>query len=131
MSPYVGISESHLSNFNSENTQKGVGAPESALQYEAGVKFAWFDNRLVVNTAAFDVKRDNVATLTTIKVSRPSFSTVKKTRGTEASADAALTDQWHILVNATSQDAFITNNPQGVTSVGHHPQGAPNFLANL
>lgn len=131
MSPYVGISESHLSNFNSENTQNGVGAPESALQYEAGVKFAWFDNRLVVNTAAFDVKRDNVATLTTINGIETVVFDSQKTRGTEASADAALTDQWHILVNATSQDAFITNNPQGVTSVGHHPQGAPNFLANL
>lgn len=43
-----------------------MGAPESALQYEAGVKFAWFNDRLVANTAAFNVKRDNVATATTI-----------------------------------------------------------------
>src|SRR6202020_29132 len=66
ISPYAGVSESHLTNFNSENTQNGVGAPESALQYEAGIKFAWFDDRLVLNTAAFNVKRDNVASAVTI-----------------------------------------------------------------
>jgi iron complex outermembrane recepter protein len=47
----------------------------------------------------------------------------QKTRGEEASLDAALTDQWHILVNAISQDPVITHNPQGVTSVGNHPRG--------
>jgi iron complex outermembrane receptor protein len=131
MSPYVGVSQSHLSNFNSENAQAGVAVPESARQYEAGIKFAWFDEKLVLNTAAFDVKRDNVATLTTIDGIETVVFDSQKTRGTEASIDAALTDQWHVLINATSQDAFITDNPQGITSVGHHPQGAPNFLANL
>jgi iron complex outermembrane recepter protein len=32
MSPYVGVSKSNLANFNSENTQNGIGAPESALE---------------------------------------------------------------------------------------------------
>jgi iron complex outermembrane receptor protein len=131
MSPYAGVSESHLSNFNSENTQNGVGAPESALQYEAGIKFAWFDDRLVLNTAAFNVKRDNVASAVTINGVETVVFDSQKTKGEEASLDAALTDQWHILVNATSQDPVITSNPQGVTSVGNHPQGAPDFLANL
>jgi iron complex outermembrane receptor protein len=131
MSPYAGVSESHLTNFNSENTQNGIGAPESALQYEAGIKFAWLDDRLILNTAAFDVKRDNVASAVTINGIETVVFDSQKTRGEEASLDAALTDQWHILLNATSQDAVITSNPQGVTSVGNHPQGAPDFLANL
>src|SRR6185312_1432475 len=33
ISPYIGASKSYLSNFNSENTQNGIGAPESAMQY--------------------------------------------------------------------------------------------------
>jgi iron complex outermembrane receptor protein len=131
MSPYAGVSESHLTNFNSENTQNGVGAPESARQYEAGIKFAWLNDRLVVNTAAFNVKRDNVASVTTIDGIETVVFDSQKTKGVEASADAAVTDQWHILANATRQDAVITNNPQGVTSVGHRPQGAPAELANL
>jgi iron complex outermembrane receptor protein len=61
VSPYVGVSKSYLSNFNSENVQTGIGAPESALQYEAGLKFSLLNDRVVLNKAVFDVKRDNVA----------------------------------------------------------------------
>src|SRR6201991_3256924 len=66
MSPYLGVSSSHQTNFNSENTQNGVGEPESALQYEAGIKFAWLDDRVLLNTAAFDVRRNHVATAVTL-----------------------------------------------------------------
>ena len=131
MSPYVGVSSSHLTNFNSENTQNGVGEPESALQYEAGIKFAWLDDRVLLNTAAFDVRRNHVATATTLDGVETVVFDSQKTRGAEISADLAVTDQWHLLANATQQDAFITNNPQGITSVGHRPQGAPDLLANL
>jgi len=131
MSPYVGVSSSHLTNFNSENTQNGVGEPESALQYEAGIKFAWLDDRVLLNTAAFDVRRNHVATAVTLDGVEAVVFDSQKTRGEEISADLALTDQWHLLANATHQDAFITNNPQGITSVGHRPQGAPDRLANL
>src|ERR1700754_1005436 len=131
MSPYVGVSRSHLTNFNSENTQNGVGAPESALQYEAGIKFAWLDDRVVLNTAAFDVRRNHVATAVTLDGVETVVFDSQKTRGEEISADLAVTDQWHLLANATHQDAFITNNPQGITSVGHRPQGAPDRLANV
>jgi iron complex outermembrane recepter protein len=131
MSPYVGVSKSHLANFNSENTQNGIGAPESALQYEAGIKFSFFDDRLVVNTAVFDVSRDNVATLTTINNIESVVFDSQKTKGAEASVDAKITDQWHVSANVTGQHAVITDNPQGITSVGNHPQGAPAFMANL
>ena len=36
-----------------------------------------------------------------------------------------------MLANVTTQDAVITDNPQGVTSVGNHPQGVPANMANL
>ncbi|HXP02078.1 MAG TPA: TonB-dependent siderophore receptor [Luteibacter sp.] len=131
MSPYVGVSRSHLTNFNSENTQNGVGAPESALQYEAGIKFAWLADRIVLNVATFDVKRDHVATAATVNGIEAVLFDSQKTRGTEASADVAVTDQWHLLANVTHQNAYITDNPQGITSEGHRPQGAPDVLANL
>lgn len=131
MSPYVGVSSSHLTNFNAENTQNGVGEPESALQYEAGIKFAWLDDRVLLNTASFDVRRNHVATAVTLGGVETVVFDSQKTRGEEISADLAVTDQWHLLANATHQDAFITNNPQGIASVGHRPQGAPDLLANL
>ncbi|HWB50786.1 MAG TPA: TonB-dependent receptor [Stellaceae bacterium] len=131
LSPYFGVSESHLTNFNSENTQNGVGAPESALQYEGGVKTSFLDDRVVLNAAAFYITRDNVAAATTINGVETVVFDSQRTKGVEASLDIAATDQWHILANATAQDAVITSNPQGVTSVGHHPQGVPAVMANL
>jgi len=50
ISPYIGVSKSNLTNFNSENTQNGIGAPESALQYEAGIKFSLFNDKVILNT---------------------------------------------------------------------------------
>ncbi len=129
--PYFGVSTNHLANFNSENTQNGVGVPESAMQYETGVKFSLLRDRFIVNTAAFNITRDNVAALVSINGVETIVFDSQRTRGFEASLYASLTPQWRLLANVTDQDSIITNNPQGITSVGHHPQGAPAHMANL
>jgi iron complex outermembrane recepter protein len=131
VSPYAGVSKSYLTNFNSENTQNGIGAPESALQYEAGIKFDFFNERLVINTAAFDVARSNVAAAVTIGGVETVVFDSQRTRGAETSIDAAVTDKVHVYANATAQNAFITNNPQGITSIGNRPQGVPAYISNL
>jgi iron complex outermembrane recepter protein len=131
ISPYIGVSESHLANFNSESTQNGIGAPEAARQYEAGIKFSFLNDRIVMNTAVFNISRNNVATLVTINGIEDVVFDAQRTRGAEASWDTQITRQWHLLANVTAQDAVVTDNPQGVTSVGNHPQGVPAYLANL
>ena len=129
--PYFGASTSNLANFNSESTQNGVGAPESARQYEVGIKFPLFGNRVALNTAGFNIDRNNVAALVTINGVETIVFDSQRSRGFEASFDGKATEQWHILANVTTQDAVITDNPQGVTSEGNHPQGAPGNMANL
>ncbi len=131
VSPFVGVSKSYLSNFNSENAQTGIGAPESALQYEAGVRFSLLNDRFVLNTAVFDVTRDNVAAPLSIGGVETVVFDSQRTKGYEASLDARVTDQWRILANFTAQNAVITDNPQGITSVGNHPQSVPAYMANL
>jgi iron complex outermembrane recepter protein len=131
VSPYIGASKSFLTNFNSENVQNGIGAPESALQYEAGIKFSLFDDRITLNTAAFDVSRNNVAAAVTLNSVETVVFDSQRTKGAEASLDAKVTDQWRMLANVTFQNAVITDNPQGITSVGNHPQGVPAYMANL
>jgi len=129
ISPYVGVSKSYLTNFNSENTQNGIGAPESALQYEAGIKFSLFNDKIILNTSAFNISRDNVATL--ISATDTIVFDSQLTNGVEASLDAKITDQWHLLANATAMNAVITSAPQAVTTIGNHPQGVPAYMANL
>ena len=129
MAPYIGASKSYLTNFNSENTQNGIGAPESALQYEAGIKFSLLNGKIVLNTAGFTVMRDNVATL--ISATDTIVFDSQRTNGAEVSLDAALTEQWHLLANATVQDAVVTGAPQAVATIGNRPQGVPAHMANL
>lgn len=132
ISPYVGVSKSYLSNFNSENTFNGIGAPESALQYEAGVKLSLLHDKVVVNTSVFNISRDNVATLFTNSLGQELVAFDSQLdNGIEASVDAAITDRWHLLANATAMEAIITSAPQALTTAGNHPQGVPAYMANL
>jgi iron complex outermembrane recepter protein len=68
LAPFAGVSKSYLTNFNSESTQTGLYAPESGLEYEAGVKLSTPDGRLVLTAAAFKILRDNVFTENTAAV---------------------------------------------------------------
>jgi iron complex outermembrane recepter protein len=132
ISPYVGASKSYLSNLNSENAQDGIGAPESAQQYEAGIKFSVLNDKIVLNTSVFNVSRDNVATTFTNSLGQEAVTFDSQiTNGVEASLQAALTDQWHLLANFTAQKAVVTDAPQTPTTVGNHPQGVPAYMANI
>jgi iron complex outermembrane recepter protein len=93
--------------------------------------FSFLQDRLVINTALFDISRDNVAALTTIGGVETVVFDSQSTRGGELSLDTRITDQWHLLANFTLQRAVITDNPQGISSIGKHPQGAPASIANL
>ena len=135
MAPYVGASQSYMANFNSENVQNGIGKPESARQYEAGIRYSFFNERIVLNTAVFNVSRDNVATLFTPStgpnagVQIVTFDS-QLTNGEEVSLIAKVTDQWSILANATHQQAVLTSAPQAVAQIGNVPQGVPANMAN-
>jgi len=128
MTPYFGVSRSYLANFNSENTAFSIGPPESALQYELGVKWAFDDGRYVLNTALFDVKRDHVAT--PFGDDQIAFDS-QRTSGAEASFDADLTSSWHIYANFTAQHARITDSAETPGALGTTPQGAPAYMANF
>lgn len=135
VSAYTGASKSWLTNFNSENTQQGIGPAESALEYEAGLKFASLDNKIVVNTAAFRILRNNVATTFTDANGNEAVTfDAQRIDGVEASLDARFTDAWHVRANATAMDPAVTASPQTAvpaTVLGHQPQGVPRYLANL
>ena len=128
ISPYFGVSRSYLANFNSENDAFSIGPPESALQYELGVKWSFLDGLYVLNTALFNVKREHVAT--PYGDSQIAFNS-QHTRGIEASLDASLTPNWHLYANFTAQQAHITYSPDTPGAVGTMPQGVPARMANL
>ncbi len=126
VSPFVGVATSHLANFNSEATQNGIEPPESAIQYEAGLKLAPFGDRLSVTASAFRVKRQNVFT----EVGTTVFFNDQETWGGELDAQWRATSRLHVLANLTAQHAELTDNPSQPAATGKQPVGVPSRIAN-
>jgi iron complex outermembrane receptor protein len=127
VSPFFGAAHSNLVNFSSEATQNGVQAPETGMSYEAGVKIAGFNRRLMFTAAGFDVKRNNVFTLVG---DVPVFND-QKTNGGEANAELRVGAGWNILANVTAQHAWLTDNPSNPAATGKRPVGVPQHIVNL
>lgn len=127
VSPFFGVARSHLVNFSSEATQNGLAAPESALQYEGGVKANAFDDRLTVTAAGFAVTRNNVFAL----VGDVPVFNAQRTYGGEIDVDARPTPRWRITANATLQHATLTANPSNPAATGNWSQGVPATMAHL
>jgi len=127
VSPFAGVATSHLANFNSEATQNGIEPPESAIQYEAGVKLEPLGDRLSVTASAFRVKRRHVFT----EVGTTVFFNDQATWGGELDAQWRATSRWNILANLTAQHAELTNNPSQPGATGKQPVGVPSRIANV
>ncbi len=127
VSPFFGVAHSNLANFNSEATQNGVQAPETGMQYEAGVKVATFNNRVLVTAAAFHVMRNNVFSLVS---DIPVFND-QRTQGGEGTVEVSLSRRWQLNANATGMHASLTDNPSNPAATGRRPQGVPNRIVNL
>lgn len=127
VSPYFGVAHSNLANFNSEATQNGVQAPETGTQYEAGVKIAALNDRMLITAAAFHVMRNNVFAL----VSDVPVFNDQLTQGGEGSVELALVRHWKLNANATGMHASLTDNPSNPAATGRRPQGVPNRIVNL
>ncbi|ADW68223.1 TonB-dependent receptor [Granulicella tundricola] len=124
---FFGVAHSNLVNFNSEATQNGVQAPETGTQYEAGIKAAALNDRILITAAAFHVKRDNVFSLVS---DIPVFND-QLTQGGEGSVELSLTHHWKLNANGTGMHAALTNNPSSPAATGRRPQGVPNRIVNL
>jgi iron complex outermembrane receptor protein len=131
VSPYVGVSEGHLANFNSEAVTSGLNAPENSLQYEAGVKFEGLNGRATLTTAVFDTQRDNVQASLVVGSNNVVVFNSQRTEGFEADVLVEPVDKWKIIGNVTFQDAELTENPSQPAAVGKHPQGVPERIFNL
>jgi iron complex outermembrane receptor protein len=127
--PFAGVSKSYLTNFNSEATSQGLVAPESGLEYEAGIKLSTPDNRIILTAAAFDIQRTNVFTENTV-TGQVAFN-AQKSYGFDADLQMLITPQWTVLANMISQTARLTAVPLTPAQVGNWPVGVPAHIYNI
>jgi iron complex outermembrane receptor protein len=131
VAPFVGVARSYLTNFNSEATSQGLVAPESGLEYEAGVKLSTPDNRFVLTAAAFDIQRTNVFTENTATSPITVAFNAQKSYGFDADLQMQITPQWQVLANMISQTAKLTAVPLTPNQVGNWPVGVPAHIVNV
>jgi len=131
IAPFAGVSRSYLTNFNSEATSQGLVAPESGLEYEAGIKFSTPDNRIILTAAAFDIQRTNVFTENTAVVPNLVAFNAQKSYGFDADLQMLITPQWTVLANMISQTARLTAVPLTPAQVGNWPVGVPAHIYNI
>jgi iron complex outermembrane recepter protein len=131
VAPFAGVSKSYLTNFNSEATQQGLVAPESGLEYEAGIKFSTPDNRIILTAAAFDIQRTNVFTENTAVIPNTVAFNAQKSYGFDADLQMLITPQWTVLANMISQTARLTAVPLAPSQVGNWPVGVPAHIYNI
>ncbi|SBV51906.1 TonB-dependent receptor [Xanthomonas bromi] len=104
----------------------------SARQYEAGIKAARSDQRIDATLAVYDIRRDNLLTLTGQDV----LSTVgaQTSRGLELSLSAQPTAHWMVDANLAFTDARyrdFVDPGSGLDASGNRPANVPRTVFNL
>ncbi|WEK29100.1 MAG: TonB-dependent siderophore receptor [Candidatus Pseudomonas phytovorans] len=131
--PYVSYSESFK--LASGNSFDGSPfEPETAKQYEVGIKYQPPGSEHYVTVAAFDLRRQNVATT---DVDHPGFSVQQgevTSRGLEVEGVAKPLPGLNLITAYTYNDVEVTkDNPNtlGVSNKGNTPVRVPRHLASM
>ena len=84
--------------------------PESAQQYEAGIKSEWFDKRLTVTTGVYQVTKENIPAT---DPNNPNYSIAigeARSRGAELDVSGQIAPGWKIIGGYSYIDCIITND---------------------
>lgn len=98
--------------------------PERAKQFEVGVKGEFFDNRLLITAAAFEIEKTDVSAE---DPNNPFFvinAGEERSRGIEVDITGEPIKGWRIAANYAYVDSRIDSNPVGL-NVGHRLPGVP------
>ncbi len=104
--------------------------PEENTNIEIGGRIGLFDNRLQLQGAAFQTKKDNAKILDTNGDLLVGSGDAQKITGIEFGIAGAITDEWSVNANATFLDTEITDSATAA-NIGHTIQFTPEQAASL
>lgn len=128
LTPYIGYSTSFLPVVG-QAADGETFEPETAQQYEAGIKYLSNDGNLSITGSIFDLTRQNV---TTSDLDNPGFNQQTgewRSRGLEFEARASLPVGVDLVASYTYLDPEITES--NGDDLGKMPRGTPENMANL
>lgn len=129
--PEVALYTSYADTFMAQNIyngqqQESVLPPQQGRQYEAGVKWSTFDDRLLLTMAYFDIKQDNVYESVD---GEPELTGGINTNGVEFSLAGSPLRGWNIRASLGLLDAEIVSD--NTNTDGNRPTNVPEHTANL
>lgn len=92
--------------------------PEENTNIEAGARIALFDNRLQLQGAIFQTKKDNAKEIDTVLNTIVTSGDSLKLTGLELGVAGAITDEWSVNANFTYVDTEITDSASTFTPIG-------------
>lgn len=102
--------------------------PDQATNYEIGFRGNWFNERLKINAALFNIDWDNLQVEVTTEDGRGVFDNAGKayTQGVELDASARLTDAFALRATYSSTDAQIDESVEDINVYhGNQLPGSP------
>ena len=112
LSPYVNICRSFNPNTAGQNlTFAGTPLPPTTgVQYEAGMKFAFFDKKLTISTAAYQITKDDVAVGDPEHVGFSLNGGQLRSRGLEFDATGQLTQELQVIASYGYTDTEVIHS---------------------
>lgn len=111
MGAYGSVSQSFVPSSTSSRTVSGdLLDPEEGLQYETGLKFRFFEDRVLTTVAVYELTKDNVAVA---DPTNPSFSInggEQRSRGVEFDFSGDLGGGWSVIGNYTYTDTEVLSS---------------------
>jgi len=133
MSPEVSVYGSYTESFGAANSGLSFSGqafkPQTAKQYETGLKSELLDGRLSANIAAYHLTKQNILTA---DIANPGFSSQAgeaRSRGVDVDVSGELTPQVNLIASYTYTDAKFTQNNDG--NQGNQLSGVPKQAASL
>lgn len=128
LTPYIGYSTSFLPVVG-QGADGATFEPETAQQYETGIKYLSNDGNLSITGSIFDLTRQNV---TTSDLNNPGFNQQTgewRSRGLELEGRASLPVGLDLVASYTYLDLEVTES--NTDNLGKRPTGQPENMANL
>ncbi len=131
--PYVSYSESFVPTAGTDRSGTAF-EPETAKQYEAGVKYQPVGSQNYITVSAFDLRRQNVLTT---DVAAPGYSVQEgevKSRGLEVEGVLKPLEGLNVIASWTLNKVEVSKdnpNAAGISNKGKTPVRTPEHLASL
>lgn len=99
---------------------------------EAGIKSAFFDNRVVATASVYEIDQYNILTRDPANPSLTVQGGSQRSRGAEAEVAIALTRQWSVMANVSWIDAEFTQlYSAGANLAGNRPPNVPEWSSTV